>query len=149
MKGILDGQGKGIPEDRCGLLERYSMFLEIALRLPAVPLEYKGHVVPCGPGGLVRDRLSISCREAFQEPVRRTSYRTWAPVQDMGVDHGRADVLVAQKVLDRPDVVSVLQQMGREGVPEGVTARRFGDSGLQHGMPNATLQDGFMQMVPS
>ncbi len=42
-----------------------------------------------------------------------------APVQDMGVDHGRLDVFVREQLLNGPDVVPVLQQVCREGMAEG------------------------------
>jgi hypothetical protein len=109
MAGILDGQRQGISEDCCRLLKRNSVLLEIVARFPSIPFEYKRHVVPWGPGGLDRDRLSSSYREVMQEPVSRASHSVRASVQDVGIDHGRADVLVAQKVLNRADVISVLQ----------------------------------------
>lgn len=39
-----------------------------------------------------------------------------APVQDVGVDHGRAHVLVALEFLDGLDFVAVSEEMCREGV---------------------------------
>ncbi len=38
----------------------------------------------------------------------------------MRVNHRRAHVLMAEQFLDGPDVVALLQEMGREGVPEGM-----------------------------
>ena len=52
-----------------------------------------------------------------------------AAVEDMGVDHGGADVAVTQELLNRADVVAVFQEMRREGVSQGVAAGGFGDSG--------------------
>jgi len=43
-----------------------------------------------------------------------------AALEDMGVDHGGFDVFVAEEFLDGADVVIVLQEMGGEGVTEGV-----------------------------
>jgi hypothetical protein len=39
-----------------------------------------------------------------------------ASVQDMGVNHRRADVSVAQQLLDRPNIIPILQQVGGKGV---------------------------------
>jgi hypothetical protein len=39
-----------------------------------------------------------------------------AAVEDVCVDHGRREVAVAQQLLDRPDVVAALEQVGREGM---------------------------------
>jgi hypothetical protein len=36
------------------------------------------------------------------------------------VDHRRGDVAVAEKLLDRPDVVTILQEVRREGMAKGV-----------------------------
>ena len=38
------------------------------------------------------------------------------PVEDVSVDHRRGDAPVAQELLDGPDVVACLEEMGGEGV---------------------------------
>ena len=40
--------------------------------------------------------------------------------QDKGVDHGRLDAPVAEELLDGADVVVIFQQVGGEGVAEGI-----------------------------
>ena len=40
----------------------------------------------------------------------------------MGVDHRRAHVLVAQQLLDRPNIIPILQQVGRKGVAKRMAA---------------------------
>ena len=37
--------------------------------------------------------------------------------EDVRVDHGRADVAVPEKFLDGSDVISLLEEVGRERVP--------------------------------
>ena len=37
-------------------------------------------------------------------------------VQDMGVDHSRADVFMAQQLLDGANVITGFEQMGGKGV---------------------------------
>ena len=39
-----------------------------------------------------------------------------APVEHVGVDHGRLDVFLTEQLLNRPDIISVLQEVGGEGV---------------------------------
>ena len=39
-----------------------------------------------------------------------------ASVQDMGIDHGRADVFMAQQLLDCANVITGFEQMGGKGV---------------------------------
>ena len=45
-------------------------------------------------------------------------------VQDMRVDHGRANVLVAKQFLNGTDVVTGLKQMSGEGMPQGISSLR-------------------------
>jgi len=40
-------------------------------------------------------------------------------VQDMGVDHRRADVFVAKKLLNGTNIIAGLKQMRGKGVTEG------------------------------
>src|SRR5450759_905083 len=51
-----------------------------------------------------------------------------SPVEDVGIDHGRFDVLVAQKFLDGADVVVVLQEVGSKAVAQGVGCGSIADS---------------------
>jgi len=63
-------------------------------------------------------------------------------VQDVGIDHCRAQVLVAQEVLDSPDVVPVLEQMGCKGVPEGVAGSRLGQARPAGSFLNSYMRAG-------
>src|SRR5437867_6945906 len=65
----------------------------------------------------------------------------------MGVDHRRAHIPVAQQLLNGADVVPVLQQVRRKGVPEGVTRRLLRQGGLEHGLADGTLDDRLVQMM--
>ena len=46
-------------------------------------------------------------------------------VEDAGVNHGRFHVLVTQELLDRPNIIAVLNQMGGERVPKSQAAREL------------------------
>jgi hypothetical protein len=59
------------------------------------------------------------------EGIHRAAHTAAAAVEDVGVDHGRADVRVAQEPLDGPDVVAGLDEVRGEGVP-----RVWGVAGL-------------------
>jgi len=52
--------------------------------------------------------------------------------QDVGVDHGGADVFVTEALLDGPDVGSGFEQVGGEGVAEdvGVDVAEAGRGGV-------------------
>jgi hypothetical protein len=43
----------------------------------------------------------------------------------MGVDHGRTDAPMTEKLLNRPNVVAIFKEMRSECMPEGVTADRL------------------------
>ena len=43
------------------------------------------------------------------QPVHRAHHPSATTIQHMGVNHGRADVPVAQEFLHRPDVVTVFE----------------------------------------
>lgn len=66
---------------------------------------------PCGYG--LRPRTTKGLQEVYG--ALDTSA---APVQDVGVDHGRLHALVAEEFLDRPDIVAVHQEVGGEGVAQ-------------------------------
>ena len=55
-----------------------------------------------------------------EHAVGRAADSGRAPVEDVGVDHRRGDIAVAQEFLNGADVVPVFEQVGRERVPEGV-----------------------------
>ena len=70
-----------------------------------------------------------------------------AAVEDVGVDHGGGDVAVAEELLDSANVVAGLEEVGGEGVAEGVAAGRLGDFGGLAGRVEGTLEHGFVQVV--
>jgi hypothetical protein len=50
-------------------------------------------------------------------------------VEDMGVNHRRFDVVMAQEFLDRSDIVTAFQQVSCEGMPKRVAADMLDDTG--------------------
>jgi hypothetical protein len=61
--------------------------------------------------------------------AQRAAYPTGAVAQHVGVDHGRGNVAVAQQFLHGADVVSALEEVAGEGVPEAVAGDSFVDPG--------------------
>lgn len=86
--------------------------------------------------------------ESQSEAVCRAIHSLSASIEHMRIDHRRADVFVPEQLLNRPDVVAILKQMGGKGMPEGVTTGRLGDPGCPHGLSDRSLQDGFVEMMP-
>ena len=66
----------------------------------------------------------------------------------MGVGHGRLDVAVTQEILNRPDVVAGIEQVGREGVPQGVGGGGLDEPGPPNGLSRGLLHDCLVEMVP-
>lgn len=52
--------------------------------------------------------------------IQRTPYSETPTIEDVRVDLGGLDALMAQELLDRPDVVPRVEQVGGEGMPEGM-----------------------------
>ena len=86
-------------------------------------------------------------RRGLSQDVHRTSYATPAAVEDVGVNHCGTDVPMTQQFLDRPDVVSVLEQVGGERVAECVACDMFLDAGQRRRFFDGALKDRFVQMV--
>lgn len=51
--------------------------------------------------------------------IERAAGADTTPAHHMGVDLGRLDVLVAHQLLHGANIVAVIQQVGRKGVPQG------------------------------
>jgi hypothetical protein len=83
-------------------------------------------------GAALRDRRG-GHRKANGQPRVRDSAR--------GVDHRDGDVLVAEEILQGPDVVSGFQKMRRERMPERMAARWFANRGGTHGDVDGALDD--------
>jgi len=67
------------------------------------------------------DRL----RRFLSQDVHRAANAAPAAVEDVCVDHRGTHIPVPQQLLDRPDVVSVLEQVGGERVTECVAGPCF------------------------
>ena len=57
--------------------------------------------------------------------VQGGSYRQAAFLQHMCIDHGGLDIFMAEEFLHGADIVSILKQVGGEGVAEGVATDGF------------------------
>ncbi len=56
---------------------------------------------------------------------------------------------LSQKLLDRPDIVSLFEQMGGEGMPKGMTAHGFPDADVAHGLSHRPLDGLILQVMPT
>ena len=70
-----------------------------------------------------------------------------AAVEDVGVDHGCLNILVTEEFLNRSDIVAIFEQVGGEGVAEGVGSDRFVHSGEFGRLPDCPLEVSLVEMV--
>jgi len=89
----------------------------------------------------------LSLTEALS--IQRTDHSIAAPIQHMGIDLSSADILVSKQFLHRPDVITLLQQVGGEGMAKRMTADPFLNTDGYSSLANSTLQDFFIGVVAS
>jgi hypothetical protein len=82
----------------------------------------------------------------LSEAVDGTPHAERAATEHMRVHHRRADVRVAEHLLHRPDVVPVLEQMGRKRMPERVWTHTPGDTRLPCRVRHRLLDDRFVKV---
>jgi len=63
-------------------------------------------------------------------------------LEHMGVDHSGTDILVAEQFLDGANVAAVLEEVGGEGVSEGVATDAFFDACFLSSHFDRALQAG-------
>ena len=71
-------------------------------------------------------RIGISSSVMASKSVDRAANSGRSPVEDMGVDHRRLDVAVAQEFLYGSNVIAPFEQVRCEGMPEGMAAIELG-----------------------
>jgi hypothetical protein len=79
--------------------------------------------------------------------IERASDGQSAFGEDMGIDHRRPDVAVAQEFLDGTDVVALFQKTGCERMPERMATAVLGDSGTQDCGLHRALEHTFVDVV--
>ena len=71
--------------------------------------------------------------------IQRAFDRQSAALEDVGVDHGGADILVAEQFLNGADIVPVLEKMRGEGMAKGVAGDALFDFGFGGGFLDGPL----------
>jgi hypothetical protein len=79
--------------------------------------------------------------------IERAADSQSATIEDVGVDHRRLDVLVAEEFLHRADVVAGFEQVRGKAVAEGVTTGGLGNAGQAHGIFDRALQIAFVHVM--
>jgi len=65
---------------------------------------------------------NLPCGVLPRQKVQRAQHAARAALQNVGVDHRRRDVLMAEQLLDGSDVAARLKQVCRERVPQRVAS---------------------------
>src|SRR5438132_6447126 len=65
----------------------------------------------------------------------------------MRIDHRGLHIRMAEQLLDRSDVIPVLEQMRGKGMPECVTSHRLGDLRLSARDPHRFLHGRLLEMM--
>lgn len=90
---------------------------------------------------------SLDDRKILLRKVQGTPNVPASAVEDVGVDHRRANVPVAEKFLDGPDVVPFFEEMGSERMPERVAGNSLGESGKGGGLLHGPLENRFVEVM--
>ena len=87
----------------------------------------------------------VICRG--REVVRGTADGEGSAVEDMGVDHRGADVVVTEELLHGADVVAVFEEMRGERMPQRVAGGPLVNASLTHGVFHCPLDRAFVNVV--
>jgi hypothetical protein len=79
--------------------------------------------------------------------IQRTMNAEPAAIEDMGVDHGCFDIGMAEEFLDGADIVAGFEQVGGEGVTEGVATDGLGYAGNAGRPADFLLQAGYIRVM--
>jgi hypothetical protein len=94
----------------------------------------------------------LGCRledKGFSDRVEWAADAAGAVSEDVGVDHCGADVAVAEELLDGADVVAALEEVGGEGVAEGVAGDPLVEARLACSTLDGTLHHALVKMMPA
>src|ERR1035437_8642899 len=80
------------------------------------------------------------------QPISWTPHPQRTLLRDVRVDHRRSHVPVPQELLNRPNVVSRLEEMRGERMAEGMATRSLRDASRTHCVCNITLHHGRVKM---
>lgn len=88
----------------------------------------------------------------IQIPFRRSSdrfHRTgWMVTNEIIMEIAKKQNRFGEEFLDRPDIIPILQEMGRERMPEGMAGDGLLDTGPLARLLDGTLYDGFVEVMP-
>lgn len=81
---------------------------------------------------------------SVEHPIGWAAHSGGAPVQHVRIDHRRADIVVAEELLNGADVVAVLEEVRGEGVTERMARGGFREAGSPDGIFDSALEHGLV-----
>jgi len=81
------------------------------------------------------------------QAIRRTGGPAPAAIEDVGVDHGRTYVPMAQQFLNRANVIACFQQMRRKRMTQNMRISGFGQADTAGGFLESALGNRLILMV--
>ena len=84
---------------------------------------------------------------SYTEQLSRTLDAASTPVEHMGIDHRRTDVLVTEQFLHGADVIPRFEYMGCKGMTQGMTRGWFRDACLANRHMHSPLEHLLVGMV--
>jgi hypothetical protein len=92
-------------------------------------------------------RCRVTCRAWGLQVVGGAADGSAAAVEHVRVDHRRADIGVAEELLDSADVVARLEQLAREALAQSVWRDRLCDLRRSRSLPHRALAAALVQVV--
>ena len=83
------------------------------------------------------------------QAIKRTANAGRTHITDVRVDHGRADVMMAEQFLNGANIMASFEQVGGEAMPKRMTNSRFRQFGCFDGLIKRLLNGRLMNMVTS
>ena len=83
----------------------------------------------------------------FLQTIERAFHTQRALLQNVRIDHGGAQVGVAEQFLDGPNIAAGLQKMRREAVSKRVRSHSFLDVSILDRPTQRLAKNAFMQMM--
>src|SRR5688572_8969899 len=111
---------------------------------PAILLMKRHRNRDCWVTAVLPDRAMPT---GLVKAVGGAAHGSGASVEHVGVDHRRGDVAVAEELLDGPNVVAALEQVGGEGVTERVRTGTLAEARTQGSLLHRALDDRFVEVM--
>jgi len=91
--------------------------------------------------------IGIKSTTMVLESIDRAANARWSTVENMGVNHRRFDVAMAQKLLNRSNIIPAFEQVSCEGMPESMACGPPLQSCVCDGISHGFLHQRFIYVM--